>query len=89
MTTKEILKKHNLIMQKAFGTSPDVNELIPIAMDEYAKQQAIEFFKWNARTVSSYLDYLKDGGSNTFEGATIAERYELFLKSKEDVIQVR
>lgn len=49
MTKEEILNKHGRLI-----SGPAL-----LAMEEYAKQQAIEFFKWNARSISKYLDYLK------------------------------
>ena len=63
------------------------------SMDEYAKQQAISFFKWNAQKVSKYMDYLrrvdKAGGLeemelalNHFENGTIESRYSQFIEQQ-------
>lgn len=63
------------------------------AMDKFAKQQAVEFFKWNARSISEYMDYLKrvhnsEGMEemelelNHFENNSIEGRYNLFIESQ-------
>jgi len=49
-------------------------------LDIYAKQMAVSFFQWNAKVVSSYIDYISRGGSELFEGATIEERYDMYLE---------
>lgn len=67
------------------------SEQVKNAMDIWAKQQAIEFFKWNAKSISDYLDYLKRvNGSegleemelelNHFENSSIEGRYNLFIE---------
>lgn len=77
-------------------TAPDCpwhSRAISEAMDEYAKQQAIEFFKWNARSISEYMDYLKRAHNsegmeemelelNHFESNSIEGRYNLFIESQ-------
>lgn len=64
------------------------------AMDIYAKQEAIEFMKFNAREIAKYLNYCKrvqeavtdeeiEKALNTFENANIEARYQLYLQSKQ------
>lgn len=85
MTKEEILHK----LQKENPHS------IPTfkAMDVYARQQAIAFFKWNAAKVSEYMDYLRrvdqsegvdetELALNHFEGATIDGRYSQFIEQQ-------
>ncbi len=61
------------------------------------KNDAIEFFKWNALKVDGYVKYIEqikplvtsneiDEALNTFEGSTLEERYELYLQSKGQVV---
>ena len=61
---------------------------------EYAEQEAIGFFIWNARQVGDYLNFLKiyqykdltedkKEEIEQFETATVPQRYQLYLKSKE------
>lgn len=61
------------------------------AMDEYSKQQAIAFFKWNCRQIDQYINYLnrvnaadriqeKDQELDRFENATIEQRYAQFIE---------
>lgn len=61
------------------------------AMEEFAKLQSVEFFKWNAQKIHEYMDYLrrvdKSEGIeemelelNYFEGGTIEYRYTQFIK---------
>jgi len=64
-----------------------------VAMEVWAKHQAIEFFKWNAQSISTYLDYLKRVNNaegleemeielNHFENNSIEGRYSLFIESQ-------
>lgn len=64
------------------------------AMDEFAMQEAIGFFKWNAKEIAKYLNYCKkvqeavtdeemERALTTFESSNIAARYQLYLKYKE------
>jgi hypothetical protein len=66
-------------------------------VSELMKQDAIEFFKWNALKVDGYVKYIEqikplvtsneiEEALNTFEGATLQERYELYLQSKSLVV---
>lgn len=68
-------------------------ELIYQAMDEFAKQQATAFFKWNCKQVDHYLNYLKrvheadrtqekDQELDRFENATIELRYMQFIEQQ-------
>jgi hypothetical protein len=62
-------------------------------VSELMKQDAIEFFKWNALKVDGYVKYIEqikplvtsneiEEALNIFEGSTLEERYELYLQSK-------
>jgi hypothetical protein len=93
-TKQEIIKAH----YEAKYTSPkymnSVNrvsnfEYISPAMDEYAKEIAVEFFKWNTSKIVGYIQYIQqirdlvrseeiERNLNEFEGATLEERFELF-----------
>lgn len=64
---------------------------------ELMKQDAIEFFKWNALKIDSYIKYIEqikplvtsneiEEILNTFEGSTLEERYELYVQSKSLVV---
>lgn len=64
---------------------------------ELMKQDAIEFFRWNALKVDGYVKYIEqikplvtsneiEEALNTFEGSTLEERYELYLQSKSMVV---
>ncbi len=66
------------------------------AMDEYAKQEAIEFYIWNAKQIGQYIDDTKMYAGlsekdkikiTNFEKATIPSRYNLYLQSKTDETQ--
>lgn len=58
------------------------------AMEQYAKQEAIGFYVWNAKTIAQYLDDIKtlrgeEGAAKVnaiaeFESATIEQRYLLY-----------
>lgn len=72
-------------------THGDQERIVYPAMDEYAEQQSIAFFKWNAEKVAVYAHYLENikklVTSNEieenlvkFEGMSIEERYQLFIK---------
>jgi hypothetical protein len=61
------------------------------AMDEYTRQEAIEFFKWNFNTAAGYINYLKiitertedmEKEIDTFENSSMSQRYDLYLESK-------
>lgn len=65
------------------------------AMDQFAKQQATAFFKWNCKQVDHYLNYLKrvheadctqekDQELDCFENATIEQRYMLFISTNKE-----
>lgn len=69
------------------------NERILAAMDEYAKEVSIDFFKWNALKVDEYINYLdsvnkadgitdKQKEADHFEGSTIAGRFEIYQQEK-------
>lgn len=62
-------------------------------ISEARKEAAIQFFKWNAEKVASFVVYMQDvikivrskeveENLAKFEGATIEERYDMFEKSK-------
>jgi hypothetical protein len=64
---------------------------------DFVKEDAIEFFKWNALKVDGYVQYIEkikplvtsneiEEALNTFEGSTLEERYELYLQSKSLVV---
>jgi len=62
---------------------------------QLAKQEAIEFFKWNAASIKGYVDYImreRDGdvdleeALSKFENSTIEQRYELYLQHKQKTI---
>ena len=68
------------------------NAFLPV-LEEFSKQHAVEFFKWNAQKASEYLDYLrrvdKSEGLeemelelNHFENNTIEGRYYIFIEPK-------
>jgi hypothetical protein len=63
-------------------------------MDMWAKQESIEFFKWNALKVDGYIKYIDqikplvtsneiEMALSIFEGSTLEERYELYQQSKQ------
>ena len=63
------------------------------AMDEWAKLNAIEFFKWYGVKMASFMAYITkvrpimkseeiEERIQEFEGQTFEKLYELFLKSK-------
>lgn len=90
MTKEECLNKHDTSRKYIEQTCRP--ELFA-AMDEYAKQQAIAFFKWNAKNISIYLDYLRrvdeaEGEEemelelNHFENNSIEGRYTLFVENQ-------
>lgn len=72
--------------------SSDIN--LYSAMDCFAEQQSIAFFKWNTSKTSTYIEYLTkisklvrsqeiETALNEFEGMTIEERYQLFIKQNQ------
>lgn len=95
MTKEEMLEKRIITFPSDDNQMTDegIKRNVYAAMDEYAKQEAIEFFKWNAFKVDWYIKYIEkirplvtsneiEEALNTFEGSTFEERYELYLKSK-------
>ena len=90
MTKEEIIWKNCGVTGKIVETHISKVEK---AMDEFAKQQAIAFFKWNASKVSEYMDYLRRTDQaqgvteielelNHFEGTTIDGRYAQFIEQQ-------
>lgn len=76
-------------------SSDEAKEMFTVSLDAmktYAKQQSIEFFKWNALKIDGYIKYVEqikplvtsleiEEALNIFEGSTIEERYDLFIQS--------
>lgn len=63
------------------------------AMEIFAKQESIEFFKWNAAKAAEYINYItrvskSEGNSeyekelDIFENSTIEQRYNLFTEQR-------
>jgi hypothetical protein len=59
--------------------------------EDELRKECIDFFKWNAREVGAYINYLvgysdTDGfdeqALDNFEGGTLEERYQMYVKSK-------
>jgi mannitol-1-phosphate/altronate dehydrogenase len=96
----KLLSKEELFMNKGLADHPiPIDNLqfkgskVKQLLREYAKQEAIEFFKWNAASVKGYVDYImraRESGShaqlekelNKFESGTLDQRYELYLQHK-------
>lgn len=66
------------------------------AMDQYAKEVAIGFFKWNAKQLNEYIAYTQKGQQylgtseyeqqmDFFEKATFEERYQLYLNHLQSI----
>ena len=64
------------------------------AMDEYAKQEAVAFYLWSVKEIGQYVRDIKtykyDGLADEkkkeieiFETATVPQRYDLYIKSKQ------
>lgn len=103
MTKEEIIDEYSKVMGYngiepllIEGLEEDALAIIKDSMNRFAKQQAIEFFKWNASKVSEYMDYLrrtdqaegpeeKELELNHFEGNTIEGRYTQFIESQNNV----
>ena len=72
-----------------------LDECVDGAMDEYAEQEAIGFFKWNNDTAQRHINYLIDkrrGAMGTqemddemqrWEQMGIGDRYDLYIQSKQ------
>jgi len=95
LSKEEILERRlnedNMCHGEDYIDDYGVHDTIYDAMDEYAKQEAIEFFKWNAASIKGYVDYImreRDGdvdleeALSKFENSTIEERYNLYLQHK-------
>ena len=89
MTKQEILQP----LSVHYGWTERHQQRIENAMDEYAKQEAIDFFKWYGVKMATFIEYITKikpiVESNEieekiieFEGKSIQELYELYLKSK-------
>ena len=89
-TKEEILETKNWSMEYPnFMQESEIHD----AMDEYAKEVAIDFFKWNVMKVDEYVSYLngvnraeglteKHKESDNFECATISGRFDLYQQEK-------
>ena len=95
-TAEEIVKesivnsfKHSIDPFEVYESMIKVSEL---AVNIARKEAAIEFFKWNAKHISEYLDYLRrvDSANGTsdyeremdfYEKTTIENRYKEFENS--------
>ena len=91
--SKEEIIKNKLGNSYEYHDVRDWGNLIEDAMDEYAKQKAVGFFKWYGVKMMDFLFYLKkvkpQVTSNEieeklaeFEGQTIENLYQLYLQSK-------
>ena len=95
----QLLSKEEIVKRHTDGwvggmTPGDEERIVYPSMDEYAKQEAIEFFKWNAASVKGYVDYIMraresesdeqlQSNLDKFETATLEERYNLYVQSKQ------
>lgn len=87
-----IKSKEDILKEYAVETIDEYNSLyerVKKAMDQYARQQAIEFFKWYGVKMAVFVEYIKDVRplvtSNEieekikeFEGKSFEELYNLF-----------
>jgi len=71
------------------GGDKAVERCVDIAV-EYAKNKAVQFFKFNAKHIAEYMKYLRTSdlalGTSTYEqdmsyyeGATLENRYDAFI----------
>tara|TARA_R110000868_G_scaffold243011_1_gene498706 strand:- start:411 stop:704 length:294 start_codon:yes stop_codon:yes gene_type:complete len=94
MTKEEILKKSSIGKDVFVGSNSirliAFNDAIK-AMDEYAKQEAIEFFKWFYEEFNQHYDGMPISGNTSLGGMTffykheeypISHAYELYIQSK-------
>lgn len=69
---------------------------IELAMSEYAKEVAIDFFKWYALKMLSFIEYIIDvkpivrseeleNKMVEFEGKTFEELFEKYLSEKQNI----
>lgn len=89
-TKEEVFNEHSFLAIGAISPSKD---FCLKAMDEYAKQQAVDFFKWYGLKMASFLEYLTKIKSITeskeieeaiknHEGATFEQLYNQFIESQ-------
>lgn len=78
-TAEEILKEYGI---ETFDTYNPVYENIKKAMQEYAKEQCIEFAKWASQRYNYVEDDLWDGDEDTF--LSTGQVYDLFIQSTQE-----
>lgn len=102
MTKEEIINKHTSSERREsdFNQSKgyDFKYLnltsARLAMDEYAKQQSIDFFKWYGVKMASFLEYLTtvkpicrseeiEEAMSRHEGATFEQLYAQFIEQQQ------
>ncbi len=96
MTKEDILKPYIEHSSNMFDEPKDIVEDCNcyLAMEVYAKQESIEFFKWYVLKMIAFIVYLKDIKPIVtsqeveeklleFEGQSIERLYELYLNSKQ------
>lgn len=93
MTKEEAIKKHTRVSYVEGLADPIYSKDYNGAMDEYAKQQSIDFFKWYVDKMTFFLEYIKDIRPSVtsneveekikeFEGKDFDTLYNLFLQSQ-------
>ena len=91
-----VIKKE--ILDSSIPEDKDFNEFLlmefpTVLCEQYAKELAIEFFKFNCTNIDSYLDYLrrvsgaegnleKEQEINLFESGTIETRFDMFMQKR-------
>ena len=87
------MTKEKIIEHKIPKWSEICEQEVMECMSEYAKQEAIDFFKWYGVKMATFIEYITKikpiVESNEieekiieFEGKSIQELYELYLKPK-------
>ncbi len=92
------MSKEELVNERCFVFGDDVETTIDVVyeiMDEYAREEAIAFFKWYGVKMMGFIEYIKDirpvVTSNEieekiaeFEGQTFDNLYNLFIQQTEN-----
>lgn len=91
-----IKSKEDILKEYAVETIDEYNSLyerVKKAMDQYARQQAIEFFKWYGVKMAVFVEYIKDirplvtskeieEKIKEFDGKSFEELYNLFIQDQ-------